>query len=83
MTKYPNHILIVLRFRLDVEAITEPAEYDAVLQALLDADYYGVDDLTALVKEHVESSAAGEEACGEDDAERASAPAAEDVAAAP
>ena len=47
----------------DIEAAMTPAEWDASLKALLDADYYGVDDLTALLKPHLPPDGIGGESC--------------------
>ena len=52
---------------LDVGAVTAPAEWDASLQALLDANYYGVDDLAALLKKHMLNADAGDQACDDDE----------------
>lgn len=44
--------------------LTEPAEWDAMLRALLSADYYGTDDLIGLLNSH-RKPAGAEEACDE------------------
>ena len=48
---------------LEVRREIQPEEWDATLSALLEADYYGVDDLTALLKPHLpgDGGAAGAE----------------------